>query len=171
MSDGTNSKAARGWLGAANAVCGLARPEHHHLANESTQSRRLRVLVRGGCLRCKRPPLGSARAAPHARPSARGRYRRRLEARSPIALAERRAAYHGADRQGWCWRPLAHREHRHHDPGRADDIELTDLHHPTARMDSRVTVSSGVSASQAPCRAVGDDPALRLNFYPGGRSP
>ena len=76
------------------------------VAGQGAPRRRLPAHFRGS--RVGRA-LGSAGATTHARPIARGRYRRRLETRPPIALAERCAAHHGADRQGRRGLPLDHR--------------------------------------------------------------
>ena len=73
-------------------------------ANQGTQGRRLQTPVRRNRVR---RALGPAGTASPARPSARGRYGRRLEARPPVALAEGRAAHHGADRQRGRGLPVA----------------------------------------------------------------
>ncbi len=95
-----------------------------------------------------RRALGPARATPPAGPSTRGRHGRRVEARPPVALLERRAAHHGADQQRGRGVPVGHREHRHDHPGRADDdADGWGLRRVRARDDPRADIG-GTSRRQ-----------------------
>jgi hypothetical protein len=106
------AKAAR--LASKDLLLGYARvsrgdDQTNIFAGLGTRGCRLPAYFRGGCVW---RALGSAGAASHARPVTRGRYRRRLEARSLVAFAERRVAHH--ERIGKAGAGFPNRHRRRH---------------------------------------------------------
>jgi hypothetical protein len=96
-----------------------------------------------------RRALGPARATPPAGPSTRGRHGRRVEARPPVALLERRAAHHGADQQRGRGVPVGHREHRHDHPAGRMMMQMVGVFAEFERAMIRERTSAGLAAARA----------------------
>ena len=125
--------------------CLQGRRTEQYPAKQSAQGCRLQTPVRRGCIRRE---MGPTLITPPARSPTRGRHGRRLEARPPVAFAQRRAAYHGADWQRGRGLSLDHRKYRHHDPGGSDD----DANDGSLRRVERAMIRERTSAGLAAAR-------------------